>query len=297
MIDQSRQKIVGAFVIGFAIVAGAYLANNFGQSSFTSPTNQPATALDAAPERILIAVADADNNGIEDWRDNFVDTNEIVLNTVNTEYEAPTTLTDQVGVNFFQSIVTSKGYGVVGRSEEQVISDTVNQIAQYGSDEIIDVRDIKISEDSSPESIRLYANAAAEAIILNNVSGLRYELELFQEALSNPRSKAAEDLKTLASVYLNTKNSTLEIPVPRLLIKQHLDLLNVYNAVYRGIDAMSKAENDPMLAMVRMKRYEDDIDGLALAMQNMYEAIEPYAAVFKRNDSALLFITYNPNIQ
>jgi hypothetical protein len=104
-------------------------------------------------------------------------------------------------------------------------------------------------------------------------------------------------LKTIAKFYLNTRNSTTEIPVPRILVKEHLDLLNVYNAVYFGVDAMSKAENDPMLALVRTKRYQDDIDGLALALQNMYRSIEPYAAAFDRNDSAVLFVSFSPEIQ
>lgn len=297
MIDQSKQKIVGAFVIGFAIVAGAYLANNFGQSSLTSPETQTATAVNEAPERVLIAVADQDSNGIEDWRDKFVSSDKIVFNATDTDYKAPTTLTGQMSISFMQSIISAKGAGPLGKSQEEVIKDTAAQIATFGSDKIIDIKDVIVTNDSSPESVRSYANAAADAVLANNAPGLRNELLILRDTLTSASPKDNKDLETISKVYLNTLNDTKSIPVPQILLKEHLDLLNVYNALHFDIAAMAKSQSDPMLTLVRVKRYEDDAKGLVLALNNLYAAIEPFASAFDKDDSAILFVSFSPKIQ
>jgi hypothetical protein len=226
-----------------------------------------------------------------------VTTDEIVFSATGTDYELPNTLTDQMSVSFMQSIISSKGSGALGRSQEEILRDTAEQVATFGADKIIDIKDVTISNDSSPESIRRYANAAAEAVLANNAPGLRNELLILRDSLSGASPNGIKELETIAEVYLNTLNATKAIPVPQILLKEHLDLLNVYNALHFDISAMAKASEDPMLSFVRIKRYEDDTKGLMLALNNMYTAIEPFASVFAKDDPAILFVSFSPNIQ
>ncbi len=294
MTDQSKTKIVGAFIIGFAIVAGAFTLKNFGKPS-TPPPNLQVAGVAEAPVRVVIDVSDSDKNGIEDWQDQFVKSTSITIKPEATEeYEPPNTLTGQVGVSLFEDIIRAKGYGPVGRSQEQIVTDTVDQINPYASDTIIDVRQIITSQDSSPQAIRTYANAHADAILNNNVPGLKNELLILNDILSEQNSEKIESLDKIKQIYLGTRNDVLKLPVPSILVKEHLDLINVYNALYHDVDAMTNSLNDPMLSLVRLKRYEEDADGLALAFRNIFEAIEPYAATFERNDSALLFVDLIP---
>lgn len=295
MIDQSKTKVIGAFVIGFAIIAGAFVLRNFGQPA-TPPQNSQAATVELM-NRQVIEVVDTDTNGIEDWQEQFVKSSPILMEGDGAEYEAPDTLTGQVGIAFIQSVITSKGYGGVGRSKEQVIEDTVEQVSTFANDKIFELRDLTTSNDSSPEALRLYANAHADAIVANSVPDLRHELLILRDVLNGTNEKGIDELKTLAQVYLGTRDDVLKLPVPPLLVKEHMDLINVYHAMYKDIDSMTAAVNDPMLSLVRLKRYEDDAKGLGLALQNMYKALEPYASVFNKDDSAILFVAFSPNLQ
>jgi len=295
MIDQSKTKVIGAFVIGFAIIAGAFVLRNFGQPATPPQTSQAATV--ELMNRQVIEVVDTDSNGIEDWQEQFVKSSPILMEGDGAEYEAPDTLTGQVGIAFIQSVITSKGYGGVGRSKEQVIQDTVEQVSTFANDKIFVLKDLTISNDPSPEALRLYANAHADAIVGNSVPDLRHELLILRDVLNGTSEKGIDELKTLAQVYLGTRDDVLKLAVPPLLVKEHMDLINVYHAMYKDIDSMTAAINDPMLSLVRLKRYEDDAKGLGLALQNMYKALEPYASAFNKDDSAILFVAFSPNLQ
>jgi hypothetical protein len=296
MSDQSKTRVIGAFVIGFAIIAGAYTVSNFGKPSTPPPSTLSAAA--SAPQRVLIDVADTDTNGIEDWQDQFVKAAQIKITpATEQDYKQPDTLTGQVGISFLESIITARGSGPVGRTQEEIIADTVEDVSRFASDKIIDFKDIIISQDTSPEAIRAYGNAHADAILSNNISGLDLELYILRDILNDVRPDGMEDLEKIKTIYKGTRDDVMKIPVPNLFVKEHLDLINVYNALYNDLEAMTKALNDPMLTLVRLKRYEEDAIGLALAFRNMYLAVEPYASAFKEDDSAIFFVDFSPNLQ
>ncbi len=296
MIAQSRIKIVGAFVVGLAIVAGAYTVKTFGRSSIPPPNNLSATVSEA-PLRVLIDTKDSNNDGVEDWRDELVESSPVIIKQEGETYVAPETLTGQVSVAFFERILASEGYEGISKSKEQIVEETAEQMTRFATDKIIDIRDILVSNDSSSEAIRLYANAHADAIINNSVYDFENELVILRDVLNGQDPNGVENLKILAKVYLDTRDDILKLPVPPQLVKEHLDLINVYNALYYDIEAMSKSIEDPVLSFLRIKRYEEDTLGLGLALQNMYFAIEPYAEVFEKNDSAILFVTFSPDLQ
>jgi hypothetical protein len=65
MLGGENQKVIGACVIGLALVGGAYTIANFGKR-----VEQPAIAVySKAMPRVTVKTEDKDNNGIEDWRD------------------------------------------------------------------------------------------------------------------------------------------------------------------------------------------------------------------------------------
>jgi hypothetical protein len=294
MIDRSQPKVIGAFVIGLAIVFGAYTLSNFGKP-YVAPTATQTATVSTAPERVIIPVIDSNNDGIEDWREDFVD-NTVEIYT-DKEYEPPTTLTGQVGIAFLESYIRSEGYGEFGQTKAEIVEDTVKKISKFGSDTVFDIKDIVISENDSPEDVRLYANQLASIIIDNNVEGLDHELVILQEAINTQNKEKMGELVTIANVYMQMRDNSLNLPVPRQLIKQHLDFINVSHALYNDIEAMSKSIEDPMLSLVRLKRYEEDALGLSYVFENLFTGIEPYAKVFQKDDPAILFVGFSNKLQ
>lgn len=292
MVSNSKSRVIGAFIVGFAIVAGAYVYNSL--TPTIVPSVQSATVAQV-PARVFIETNDTNKNGLEDWREQFVENSPTIsLNENGEEYTLPDTLTGQVGIAFFQSIVTAKGTEGFGRSKEQIIKDTADTISKYGTDNIFDIKDITTTNDNSAEAIRTYANAAADAIIVNDIPGSRDELIILKDILDNGNEQGVEELKTIAQTYQKTRDDTLKIAVPSQLTKEHLDLINVYHALAIDLEAMTKVLDDPMLSLVRIKRYQDDVEGLSLAMQNIYTGIKPYTSSFSENDSALIFFVFKP---
>jgi hypothetical protein len=56
---------------------------------------------------------------------------------------------------------------------------------------------------------------------------------------------------------------------------------------------MAISIEDPAFALIRIKRYQDDATGLQIALQNMYDTIEPYASLLGPDDPALLFVLFS----
>lgn len=297
--DYSRNpKVIGAFLIGFALVAGAYVTSTFGQ-----PRVQNTAALSAAsgdaPTRVFIPVADTDADGVEDWRDQFVQAPAVKISELTADdYTPPTTLTGQVGITLMEDLMRLKGGGPVASTEEQILKETVAGLTVAAtSDKIYDIKDIVLQPTTTNESIRAYGNALAEILIRYNATGLPSELLILSDYLDMPTAENAAKLTKLATTYKNYRDNTLTTPVPKIFVKPHLDLINVYNALYVDIAAMADTGVDPMMTFLRLKRYEDDATGLRYALDNMYNAVVPYANVFGPNDPAAVFAKFSSDFQ
>lgn len=123
------------------------------------------------------------------------------------------------------------------------------------------------------------------------------ELDILYEYTRTNDPALLEEIADIATAYRNYREDTLKIPVPALLAKEHLDLINSYHALHGDISALATYEVDPAVALLRLKRYQDDVLGLRLSFENMYRAIEPYASVFQPNDSAMLLVQFSPDLQ
>lgn len=297
MQGQFNPKIVGATIVGFALVAGAYTVSNFGksiQSAEQMASVQPA----AAPQRVSIAVTDSDNNGIEDWRDAFVTTEPIRLDqTSSSSYTLPDTLTGQMSINFMEGVIRSREYGPFGSSQEEIIQNTISGLGQATDVKLYDTPDISIMDDWDDQDIVNYANTVAATVYRHSIPDLEGELSILHEIVTTKDEARLTELRSLVEVYRGYRDDTLLIPVPAFLAKEHLDLINTYHAIHNDIEAMTKVFDDPAVTLLRLKRYQDDASGLAYALQNMYLALEPHAALFTVDDPAVLFIMYSPNYQ
>ncbi len=297
MILQYDSRLIGAFVIGFAIVAGAFTVNNM-TKEVVSPNQQASLAVvDEAPERNLITVQDSNNDGVEDWQDQFLTAEPIIVKQTATDYTPPNTLTGQVAINFMQNYISGKANGF-GPSDEQLVKNTVDSIKVEATDRMYSLRDIKISDDNSSDSVKNYGNAMANAILDNaTTEKTRSDMAILNDIVSKNEvtDKDIADIKLIAQVYKGTLEDTLIIPVPREFTKEHLDLINVYSALYNDAEGLTKLIDDPMKALLRIKRYQEDMQGLTVALENIYRALDKSSYVFQSTDNASLFASFSPN--
>ena len=286
MFGHINQKIVGSFLVGVALVSGAYIYSGMKISKLS----QPASVSEAgAPARTAISVVDKDENGIEDWRDTFVTTKPVILNEASSTYELPTTVTGQLSIQFLEDFIRSKYYGPLGNSKEEVVDNTVDALAKATEQKLYDTHDVIIMDTWTDADIKDYGNSMANAILTNNVKDLDSELVILSEALNNGKTERLKELEAIADIYKNTLNDSLATPVPAPFLKQHLDLINSYHAIQEDIAAMALATSDPMVSFARLKRYQDDALGLRYSLENMFTALVPHEHLFTSTDSATFF--------
>ena len=297
MQGQTNKTVVGATLIGVALVAGAYLISNHKRPVI----NQTANVQQAVTTpRVSVAVTDNNNNGIEDWRDEFIDTKPITITSSSSSastYVPPDTLTGKTGIEFMQNIVLAKSYGPFGSSQDKIIENTVDYLAKSTEVDLYDTPDISIMEKWDDRDIVNYANTLAAILKNNSKPDLDAEINILKDILDSGDDSRLGELKELAAVYKSYRVDTLKLPVPKFLAKEHLDIINTYNAIYNDITAMIKAYDDPAVTLLRLKRYQDDVDGMYYALQNMFLALEPYAGLFTVDDPAVLLVAFSPDFR
>lgn len=297
MQEQPNAKIIGATIIGFALVGGAFTLSSLTEQKQTIPP-QVASVSDSSVLRIPIPVTDGDGDGIEDWRDEFIITNPVIFNQATSTYELPETLTGQMSIAFMEDIIRTRGYGPFGRTEAEVIENTVAKLGQEANYKIYDTKDVIVMTEWDNDDIRNYANTVAATIYRHSIPNMEGELEILHALLhSGDDTSREKELLSLVEVYRGYRDDTLKIPVPAFLLKEHLDLINSYHAIYEDIVGMTFYEKDPTVTLLRLKRYQDDATGLAYSLQNMYLTLEPYANLFTVDDPAVLLVLFSPDIQ
>jgi hypothetical protein len=288
-----NSKVLGAFVIGFAMVAGSYVITHFGESSVVASKNGLYAVAAKTEGRTYIAATDNNQNGISDWQEEFVTDTPLEINgntkEASSTYTVPNTVTDQMGIQLFQAVIESKARGNVGPDKAKIIADTANLVSKTAiKDTIYTQKDIIVIE-SSPEAIRTYANTIASILINNDIPGGESELQILKQATQTNNPAELDKLDPIIAMYKNLRDQTMKTPVPHGFEKQHLDLINVYQGVFATLDGMKLVFTDPVVALLRIKRYQDDATGLSHALTNMYTALVPYANLLQKNDPAFVF--------
>jgi hypothetical protein len=266
MVD-SHKRIAGAFLIGGALVATAFFLSR-GMDEET----QMGTVVEAGAVRSYIDIEDENGDGVPDWRDALIDTEPIVIDQSTSTYERPKTVTGKYAINFLEDFLRSKTHGVFGDSQEELVAHTNEELAESAIDTLFTEEDITIVETEDSTVLKAYGNHIA-TIALSASASSENEVLILQDTLQYNKPERLEDLDPIAADYVNIVKQMLEAPVPAKYAKEHLDLLNAYNAIREDIKGMQKLYSDPMYTFIRLKRYEDDVLGMSNAVKNLYDAL------------------------
>jgi len=292
----TSKKVQGSILMGLALVGGAYIVSNFGTGRISKQVTQPTQVVYVAEPREYINVYDSNNDGIEDWREEFArGTTVVINNTANnsqTNFE-PTTVTDNLSVQFMETVLRSRGQGAaVGTSLDNIVNQTTERAQNLTRDRIYNARDVIVIPTNN-ESIRTYGNTMGSALIDYNPPDAEDELTVINRALQNDDPSELEKLKPVYEMYGQLRDRALNTPVPDQFLKEHLDLINVYNALYHTLNEATLIFEDPVVALMRVKRYQDDATGLAISLRNMYNVLIPHAALFNVEEPAAVFIIFS----
>jgi len=285
--SDSQKRISGALLLGAAFIAGALLIRSYKNPT---PTTTNVAIVTQAPERTSIKTLDENNDGIPDWQEALLVTEALQITSTTSEYMEPETLTEQFALDFFQDMVRAENYGAFGDSPEQLVFDATDALAKEVVDELLTVDDIILSNDDSLEAQILYGELIATIIATYSQDDADNEAKILERALRIQDESELQQLDAIAEIYLHYLEDTKKVPVPPSLQKEHLNLLNSYQALAIDIQAMRNAFIDPMLTLLRMKRYQDDASGLYVSIVNIYNKIFDNGGSWDKNSIVFTLI-------
>jgi hypothetical protein len=289
------KRVIWSLLVGGVLVVGTYMYQSITTTTLTPVLSEAAVA--SAPVRVAIPVGDSDGNGLEDWRDELFTFDPVRVDTsATTSFVTPTTLTGQIGIEVVESMIASRMGGPLKKTDEEIITTTLQKYEHFSYDELFERQDISIIpiQDTDDALIRSYANAVATIIVNQESETTENEIDILTSSLETNNQEKMAELKKISDTYKQMRDEMLLLPVPEKFAKEHLDLTNTYHALHHDIEAMSQAFTDPARYLTRHNRYLEDARGLYLALQNYYEALLPHANIFTPEDPAVIFVFFSP---
>lgn len=283
--SSEQKRIAGALLLGAAVIAGALFIRS--DSPTSTPSTDATVLVTAAPERTAIPELDKNGDGVPDWQEALQTTEPLDIDYSNTNYEAPDTLTGQFALEFFEDIVRAENYGSFGDTPEELVSNASNDLVQAAYDTLLTEKDITITGDNSQAYLSSYGEAIAQITSNAPSSVEESEIAILENSL---RAQDPEELRKLEGkieAYTYMFEKTKELSTPSLMVKEHLDLINSYQAVLADIKAMQNSYSDPMKTLLRIKRYQDDASGLYTSIVNLYTKLLDNGATW--DDSSVVF--------
>lgn len=287
----SRVRIVGAIFLGVIIIGGAFYLRNAREYekallggiavSDVSPRREVAAGNWEASLRTLTLARASTTAGR-------------VLGT-DVDYEADT-VTERFAQSFFEQYLASDAVGALTpENQEAFLTDSLKTLAPEVTDTLFTSQDIRTTE-SSPEAVRAYGNILSEITTRHSGVSSENELAIFARAVAGGDT-ASQDFKTLtniATAYKNVLTDTLNVSAPSEFRDEHLALVNAYLAIHNDIAAMADAQNDPLYALVRTKRYDADVQALYALFTDIYSQLYRAGVRYAADEPGALFQTTAP---
>lgn len=302
-LGESIFRVGGAMVVGAVLIGIAFFIQH--QSSADENTEVPATVVARGDVRTVQPALDSDKDSIPDWEEVLrgTDPHTYTKPTEATEvpatttdpYTPPTTVTDRFAEQFLEDIVRSgAGTDITEEDKAQLVSKSISTLTAETKDRLYTRADIKSVADNDLAALHTYGNELS-TIIGKPATTNENELLIFERAVvkeNNP--EVLKELQPIAQAYIDMISGLLLLETPSTLSKQHVDLLNTLVMIHTDIVAMQEAFSDPLRALVRVKRYYDDAQGLFYALDNIRTALEARGVVYTSTEPGIFLFSLRP---
>lgn len=244
-----------------------------------------------APAREAIPINDHDGDGVPDWQESFANTQLTLAST--SEYTPSNTLTEQFALTFFEQMMRNETYGDLGRSNGELVDKSTDTLLAQVQDELITTQDIKTTDQNTPQALSNYGETVATIIQTFSEKDTDNEAVILERALKSGSTEELTKIEAKITIYQQYLKNTQAITVPNMMVGEHLALLNSYQAIVNDLKAMLGAFDDPMMALLRLKRYQDDADGLYASIINMYTKLLQNGATWDNQSVVFELIEIN----
>lgn len=285
-------RIGGALVFSIAIVVGAlYLRGGTEKVS-------GGVVVSVAPVRAYIESQDANGNKIPDWKESLsadafgaVPTPTSLSASTSNSYTPPTTFTGKFSEALFQDYLEGKVAGGGTVDTKSLVTRAVSSVEANTTSKRYSRLEIQVVPDSQ-EAIRAYGTRVVEITQIYSANN-KNEATILKRALEKNDPSILEELKPARKAYEDFIHYSLLMPVPELLVRQHLDLLNAYEAILSDIKAMQVAFDDPLLSLARVNAYQNDVLSLYTAYKNIGDVLTKEGITYANDEPGAFFYLFD----
>lgn len=269
------------FFIPVIIVLGLFLAV---RDRFQVKNTQDSIVVVAQSDnaREKIEEKDLNNNGIEDWKEQFSATTSISIDKSIKTPDSSDNLTESISKDLFAQYIELKKSGAYSSAGvEDIAYGITNRLTESSLDKVFTEKDLLINETTDSNTVKTYANSLAKIrdtyFALNRsdqfvFSG--FEDESFLNKILQTSKHYGEMTKEISS-----------LPVPRGLVPSHLALLNNYANSEKSLKLFSVIDDDPARSLQGINAY--------LQLQNQEQVILKNIAEYLRQNGIIFLSSEN----
>lgn len=306
-------------VVIFAVGAGFLWLRNDSTLEITREATAPKKTQGAAS---LVAVAtkslleDSDNDGLPNWEEtlrktnpNDPDTDKNGIRDGDEPYNYRTTQqkideiagsisqenlteTQKFGRQFLVQYLEGKKQGKVldEAATTNMANELVSTIAQNTSVVLYTTENIQTISQNTEGTLREYANRMGRIILRNSPAENRGAVALITEALQTENPEKLKQLLPLIESFRNSVTEALSVPVPSNLTEQHLGFLNALSVIETALSGLQDIFKDSLVAMVRTGQYEQGVQLLKIALQNIADFYAQKNIIFEKSEEGAAFV-------
>jgi hypothetical protein len=239
---------------------------------------------------------DTDDDGTNDGDEVRAGRNPIVKNTAaigqtpndklpllgETHYAASSTDTLGLKKDFFAQYLAQGSKNI----KETTFRDLIKKVDAKTFAPNREIINLNVSSENDVSGIKTYANAFGVVIQKYSIRQTdQNEDVVIKNAMTKRDANTRAELQLFAIVYKNFAKDLLAIPVPSLLAKAHLLIVNGYEGMSTGLYAIGSMQTDPINGTAGYEAYMkyrlDVIDGYAMIVAYIadhritFDATEP----------------------
>lgn len=179
--------------------------------------------------------------------------------------------------NFFTLFIAAKqaagGADLTETQMSEVSAQALNSLASSitATPDYKSVKELVVS-GSGPEALRVFAVSAEDVLTKNTSNATTTELNYLKAAIIQGDTTAYAHIASIAKGYRGSAAGLAKLPVPQELVTYDLDLINSMMRLSEITNDFTKADSDPLLAILALQQYETVITKLGKAFIGIGDA-------------------------
>jgi len=285
-ISKPSKKIIILIVVAAAAIVGMLLNKfwPFGEKPAGVIQNIVTPGYEATSFKGDASFIDADDDGIQDWRQQLLDGDAATLEAASTTDNAPKTVSESVARSLFANAVylSNNGEKDITESDQNALAESlVTELQKAFVYKEYTSAGLAITTGASKEDIRIYATNFA-TFQINTILTMQKRMK-----------DITGDISILADIYAKEALYLYNVKVPLEVAASHLKIVNNFSKVAAALKVIANQKEDPLQVPLAIRVYQDAETSQSIEISNIADFISKSGIIFTKNDAGVYWSAFN----